>query len=71
MTRRGWTAQEIEDAVERGQSYPAENRVNPGHGATRHVNSETGRYVVIDDTTGQVIQLSGDKFKIYPKAPSQ
>lgn len=62
MMRRGWTARQIEEAIHNGRSYPAENRINPSNGATRYVHPKTGRSAVIDDTTGQVIQLGGDGF---------
>ncbi|MGH9396160.1 MAG: colicin E5-related ribonuclease [Terriglobia bacterium] len=38
--------------------FPAVDRTTGGAPATRYVNPATGKYVVINDTTGQVIQVS-------------
>jgi hypothetical protein len=37
--------------------------VNPGNPAWRYVNPTTGRSVVIDDVTKEVIHVGGDNFK--------
>jgi uncharacterized protein GlcG (DUF336 family) len=63
MHQRGWTLQQIEDAIQTGKAYTAVNEVNPTHGATRYVNPDTGRSVVIDATTGEVIHVGGDGFQ--------
>ena len=49
MTRRGWTPEQISEAIEGGQRYPATNLVNAGNGASRYVHPMTGRSVVMDD----------------------
>jgi filamentous hemagglutinin len=63
MERRGWTPKQIDEALISGQKFPAQNNLNPANGATRYVHPETGRSVVIDNKTGQVIHVGGDGFK--------
>jgi RHS repeat-associated protein len=63
LERRGWTRQQITEAIESGSSFRAENLVNRGNSATRYVHPETGRSVVIDDITREVIHVGGDGFK--------
>ena len=62
MQKRGWTPPQITEAIQGGQSFPAPNQVNPGHSATRFVHPTTGRSVVVDDVTSEVIHVGGDGF---------
>ena len=62
MGKRGWTMQMIDDAITKGRSFPAVNKINPGHAATRYVNPLTGRSVVVDDANNEVIHVGGDGF---------
>ena len=62
MRQRGWTADQIDEAIRRGERFPAANRINPAHGATRYVHPTTGRSIVLDDATGEVIHVGGDGF---------
>jgi hypothetical protein len=62
MNERGWTAEQITEALETA-GIPVRNAVNPANPATRHVHPTTGRSVVIDSQTGQVLQLGGDGFR--------
>jgi hypothetical protein len=62
MRQRGWTLDQITEAVQNGQKIPAVNNVNPGNAATRHVHPTTGRSVVIDNVTKEVIHVGGDGF---------
>jgi Colicin E5 ribonuclease domain len=62
LAQRGWTPQQISDAIQSGRQFPAVNNVNPGNAATRYVHSRTGRSVVVDDVTGEVIHVGGDGF---------
>ena len=58
MAMRGWTsAQEIVETIQKGQAYYAVNKATGG-AATEWVNQATGKFVVVDDTTNQVIQVS-------------
>ncbi len=63
MRQRGWTDEQIKDALRRGDGYKAVNEVNPFHGAARYVHPDTGRSVVIDTTTAEVIHVGGDNFQ--------
>jgi hypothetical protein len=63
LRARGWTHEQIEEAVQKGQNYPILNNLHPSHGATRYVHPKTGRSIVIDNATGAVIHVGGDGFK--------
>jgi hypothetical protein len=58
LAQRGWTLEEIEETIATGNRYPARNYVHPGNTATRFVNLQTGKSVVIDDRTGEVLLLA-------------
>ena len=62
MVARDWTPEQITEALATGQQFPAVNKVNQGNSATRHVHPETGRSVVVDDQTNEVIHVGGDGF---------
>jgi hypothetical protein len=62
MQQRGWTAEQITEAIQNGRKLHAVNNVNPANAATRYVHPATGRSVVIDDVTGEVIHVGGDGF---------
>jgi hypothetical protein len=57
MSRRGWTEIQIDEAVDRGLRYPAPNNINSANEATRYVNPTTGRSVVIDNITKEVLHV--------------
>jgi hypothetical protein len=63
MRQRGWTEAQIDEAIEHGSQFPATNSVNPANGATRYINPSTGRSVVLDNVTGEVIHVGGNGFK--------
>jgi hypothetical protein len=54
---RGWTKQEILDTVREGDAYAVTNKATGGP-ATEYVSRSTGKFVVIDNETGQVLQVS-------------
>ena len=62
MQKRGWTNRQIDEAISSGRQYPAPNKLNPTNGATRYVHPQTGRSVVVDNVTGEVIHVGGDGF---------
>ena len=61
MLRRGWTAEQIDEAVKNGSRIDAVNRSN-GVPATRFVSPQSGASVVIDNTTKEVIQVGEPDF---------
>ena len=63
MKKRGWTPQQIDEAISNGKMFSAENNINPGNPATRYVHPKTGRSVVIDDVSKEVLHVGGDGFK--------
>jgi hypothetical protein len=56
MNARGWTPEEIDEAVKSGNRIDAQNKAN-GNPATRYVNPTTGKSVVIDNVTNSVVQV--------------
>jgi hypothetical protein len=55
--------QQIDEAIASGKQFPAPNNVNPANGATRFVHPTTGRSVVIDNVTKELLHVGGDGFK--------
>lgn len=62
MQQRGWTPNQITEAIKSGEQFPAQNLINPLNSATRYIHPETGRSVVVDDVTKEIIHIGGDKF---------
>ncbi len=60
MKERKWTEQEITDTIKTGKADPAPNYINKGNTATRYTDSQSGKFVVRDDVTKEIIQI-GDK----------
>lgn len=65
MGPRGWTAEQITEAIESGQQIPAINKAT-GNAAIRYVNPTTGQSVVVDTVTNEVIHVGGPGFKYGP-----
>lgn len=63
MQKRGWTPEQIDEAISSGQHFPALNMINSGNAATRYVHPQTGRSVVVDNVTKEVLHVGGDGFK--------
>ena len=61
MRARGWTAEQIAEAVERGERHASVDR-ETSRPATGYVHPETGRSVVLDDASGEIIHVGGDGF---------
>ena len=59
MAKRGWTERQIVEAM---QTQGIATRGRSG-AATRYVHPQTGRSVVVDDTTGEVFHVGGDGFE--------
>ena len=62
MEKRNWTPDEITSVIKKGNKYPAPNKVNPRNTAVRYEDPKTGRFVVRDEVTKEILQISGDKF---------
>jgi hypothetical protein len=62
MRDRGWTADTITEAIQSGQQFPAVNNVSPSNPATRYVHPATGRSVILDNVTAEVIHVGGDGY---------
>jgi hypothetical protein len=58
MDKRGWTEQEIREAMQT-PGIPAQGKRGP---ATRYVHPRTGKSVVVDDATGEVFHVGGEGF---------
>ncbi len=61
MVDRGWTKQDIWDTIQNGKAYDAVNKATGGP-ATEYVNPSTGKFVVVDEATRQVLQVSRGGF---------
>lgn len=62
LAKRGWTPIQITEAISQGTRYNAVNLVNKLNSASRYVHPITGRSVVIDDVTRELLQVGGDGF---------
>mgnify|MGYP002408714809 FL=1 len=61
LRNRGWNPEQITETIKRGEQYLAPNKVNPGNTATRY--EYKGRFVVQDDQTKEILQVSEYDFK--------
>ena len=59
MKQRGWTEQEIREALG-APGIPAQGKKGP---ATRHVHPTTGKSVVVDNATGEIFHVGGEGYK--------
>jgi hypothetical protein len=59
---RNWTPEDITNILSDGGQFPAPNKVNPENTATRYQDPTTGRYVVRDDVTKEILQVSAPGF---------
>ena len=64
IRERGWTKEKITDTIKNGKEYPAPNKIrekiDPKATATRY--EKDGKFVVRDDQTGDILQISDEKF---------
>ncbi|GMV42862.1 MAG: hypothetical protein AMXMBFR64_45780 [Myxococcales bacterium] len=63
MAKRGWTPRQIAEAIYMGERSPAANKVNKGNSASRYVHPTTGRRVIVDDVTQEVLHVSAEAFQ--------
>ncbi len=54
--------QSIDEALSAGARFPAVNLVNKANGAARYIHPVTGKSVVIDTVTGEILQMGGPGF---------
>ncbi len=67
LVGRDWTYDEITHILKTGKKFPAPNKVNPGNKAVRYQDKKTGRFVVRDEVTKEILQVSGRRYK--PEKP--
>lgn len=63
MKKRGWDEKQITEAIKNGKEFPAVNKAKPQNLTKRYVHPKTGRSVVRDEVTKEIIQVGGDGFK--------
>jgi RHS repeat-associated protein len=63
MDQRGWVPQQVTEALQTGQQFPATNLVNKANEAIRYVHPQTGQSVVRDTVTNEIIHFGGPGFK--------
>ena len=63
MDQRGWVPQQVTEAIQTGQQFPATNLVNKANEAIRYVHPQTGQSVVQDAVTKEIIHFGGPGFK--------
>ena len=63
MDQRGWVPQQVTEALQTGQQFPAMNLVNKANPAIRYVHPVTGQSVVQDTVTKEIIHFGGPGFK--------
>lgn len=61
MKARGWTEKKISETIAKGDRYPAKNKMTGGD-ATRFQDPKNGKFVVRDDVTGEILQVSDSNF---------
>lgn len=65
MTKRGWSPEQVTEAIRSGEQFPAVNNVNKGNPAIRYVHPQTGQSVVQDMVTFEILHFGGPGFN-YP-----
>lgn len=65
MSKRGWTIETIERAINFGESLPhsGANFLNPGNPMKRIIDPISGKSLILDEVTNEVIQLDGKGFQ--------
>ena len=61
--KRGeWTAKDIRETYKSGKQFKADNMVNKSNTATRYHNQKLNKSIVVDDVTGEILQLGKEGF---------
>ncbi len=63
FAKRGWTPEQVTEAIMKGEKFDAVNMVNKGNAAIRYVHPTTGKSVVIDNVTKELLQVGGEGFQ--------
>lgn len=63
FSKRGWTPEQVTEAITNGKSFDAVNMINEANGATRYVHPTTGQSVVVDNVTKELIHVGGPGYK--------
>jgi hypothetical protein len=74
MGPRGWTLNDVIETLNSPEKYQAmDYRTTPYQPATRYVNPSTGKFIVVNDETGELVQVSGEDFvpKDFPIDPPE
>jgi Colicin E5 ribonuclease domain len=58
METRGWTQSDIERIIVEGQQFRAIDKTAGFTPATRYMDPLTGRFVVVNNGTGTIVQVS-------------
>ncbi len=66
LESRDWTPEQITNTIKKGEKFPAPNKVNPENTATRYQMPGTNRFVVVDDATKEVLQVSENSADFIP-----
>lgn len=69
MANRGWTQGEVERVVATGEQTTVVDRTAGSTPATQYLDRASGKFVVINNATGNVVQVSGPGFLPNPPAP--
>jgi RHS repeat-associated protein len=65
METRGWTEESIQEAINSGEQIRAINKAT-GNPATRYIDPTTGKSVVVDDVTKEVLHVGRQGMKYGP-----
>ncbi|WP_230531011.1 RHS repeat-associated core domain-containing protein [Microvirga roseola] len=63
MNARGWTNEQITEAIRDGRQYSAPNNINPNNPATRYEHPVSGKSIVRDEVTKEIIHVGGQGFR--------
>lgn len=66
MVQRGWTREEIQRVYETGIPAQVPDKTAGFTPATQYVDPATGKFIVVNNETGRVIQVSGPGFRPNP-----
>lgn len=63
LKSRNWTHSQIDEAISGGQQYKAINNINKSNSATRYVHPTTGKSIVKDDVTNEILHIGTQGYK--------